>query len=423
MSEKPLPVGGRLGFAGIESRILRLPLSKPQPNGSVGDLVAVAAEAGFNGVAVPVYASGRICWPNESHGRRPRPWPEAALGLGDLLPLVCAAASQAGLLVYGCASLLNLDESLGAVPRLLRRWQVETERSPGFSDGPYYLCSNRPEVRRFLGDVMSAMVSAYPVDGVILDTFAVPGQFCAPAQALCRCAACSSAVDRSLLFDLRKLTSDPDDDRYRRWSEWQVQRLGDFLSGLIGRMIAGRRGLRILLEVPPEAEAHPAMREWMEQRLVHGAISREASSDAASQHALLRFVCRETGWDEKEFHTAVNSPHPESDGIVIRCASWPDADALVLLQSAFGQPARPAEGDPLASVIEILDSAGLQGRRGPEAGTLRHIREVLDSTDARHPDLLADLASDCWHVASSARDDLAAVAGSAARLLQLAALL
>jgi hypothetical protein len=316
-----------------------------------------------------------------------------------------------------------LDESLGAVPRLLRRWQVETERSPAHNGGLYYLCSNRPEVRRFLGDVMSAMVSAYPVDGVILDTFAVPSQFCAPAQALCRCTACSSAVDRLLLFDLRKMIADPDDDRYRRWAEWQVQRIGDFLAGLIGRMIAGRRGLRILLEFTPEAEEHPAMREWMEQGLAHGAVYREAQSHAASERALLRFVCRETDWNEAEFHLTVDTPRPDADGVVIRCASWPDADALVLLQSAFGQPSRPAEGDPLASVVEILDSAGLQDRRGPEAGTLRHVREVLASADARHPDLLADLASDCWHAATSARDEWAVVAAAAARLLQLAALL
>ena len=415
---------GRLSFAGIETRILHLPMADPRGDCTVADVVEAAAEAGFNGIALTAYENGFVCWNVPSRGRPPEPWPEQAAGrMRHLLSDLCAAASHAGLTVYGVVSLLCHGESPRALPRWLRRWLAETDESGGQTALPPHLCSSRAEVSRYLGNMLVELVGAYPLDGIILKSYARPGQFEAPARALCRCAACCAAVDQALLFDLRKMVVAPADDRYRRWAEWQVARLGVFLEGLISRTAAVRRGLRVVLDVPPEAESNAAMREWLEQGLAHGAIHHGAPADAASNHAPLRLLACDVPSADEPAGLADRMVTAHSDGVFVRSPSWPDPAALSLFRPVFANPAIPAERDPLAAVMQLLDSAGLDARRGAQAGVLRHVREVLDSAHARLPGMLADLASDCEHAGLSADDDLKEVADAATRLLQLAALL
>lgn len=330
--------------------------------------ITLIARAGFNVALFPIYICGDTIFPCESAGSvvngtrrgRFRSIHPAFRGW-DPLKLAIETAHSFGVHVWGFARPYNFHHRYGITPqRLLRKfpdWRIQIhpyEHRSEFRDRAGFIaCPVNPDYRRYLGDLLTEAVSAYPIDGLVMN-FTGFGLRRGPLgmHPFCFCPYCCKAyrehAQGGLYADAR---TDAGLEKVRRW---QILASGAAIDYIRHRVIKSRRTLRFV------ARTHPQWRWSMEDSGPY--IQAPLAID---WNALL-----DTGQIEELLidHDDETAPEVFSARLVSDLANLHD-EALLLPSVEVRRPQDLAE--PLAAI-----------RRHPVAGLMAEFDKPLTEEDA-----------------------------------------
>jgi hypothetical protein len=259
-----------------ELRGMRLFLPRSPAVKEIDALVARAADAGINALAVRVYRRGTTLWHSDAAPSWRLPRVRRWLGGRDVLSELAGACRRHAVALCAWVDLLpamDLSRERHS-PLAKRQWAWRMRR---FSGSPHphgaesdlvYLCPARPEVRLFLGDVCSELAVRYPVDALWFEGLRYPVGAERPDTTFCFCPICRSRVKAELGLDLSALPLDLGSSAYRRWTAWREAQLQELLGALVARLREVRSGLVIMGGVPLGWTEDPAHRtglmDWVQ---------------------------------------------------------------------------------------------------------------------------------------------------------------
>ncbi|HBF35618.1 TPA: hypothetical protein DDW35_13735, partial [Candidatus Sumerlaeota bacterium] len=257
-------------------------------------------------------------------------------------------------------------------PKRSRRVELED----GSPDPTHYFCPVNREARRFLGDVLHAVLAEYPFHGLLLDLRDYPFYTIGEKEHMapwCYCAACrGEEALRDLGFDPASVNFANEHGMVERWREWQAQQMDEALEYIRARSLKARSNLRVLGLLPSDSrnaenKRHPLIhwKTWGERSLVEALIldgypphaepfETQLEKDLATlpENLLLLPMLSCRNRSSGNFHDVLNE-HP-IPGFVMRFDDWMNETFDPSERIAFDTAAFPVESDPLRSVCAIF---------------------------------------------------------------------
>lgn len=326
------------------------------------------ARAGFNVALFPVYIGGDTLFPCEASqsifaGDRRKRFRtiHPAFRKWDPLGVAIETAHGFGVHVWGFVRPYNFHPRYGiTAQRLLRKfpdWRIQIHPAYRSSErrhrGSYIACPVNHDYRRYLADLLTEVVSAYAIDGLVLN-FTGFGLRRGPMELhpFCFCSHCSARyreqADGSLMQDARS------EEGLAKVRQWEVGASAHAIDYIRHRVIKSRRTLRFI------ARTHPQWRWNMDDSgpLIQAPL-------AIDWNALLH-----SGQVEELLidHDDETAPEVFSTRLVSDLANLHD-EALLLPSVEVTKPQDLAE--PLAAV-----------RKHPVAGIMAEFDKPLSDEDA-----------------------------------------
>jgi hypothetical protein len=343
-----------------ETRVYHLEPRQPYWE-SDWDEIQRAARAGFNAVLFPVYVNGYTLYRSEAA----RDWrfdPISPLyRRRDPVAEAVAVTHDLGMNFWGLVRPYNFHARYAATPhRLLRKFpQWRVRHHPEFrhhrlrARESIIACPINREYRRYLGDILTELVSSYPIDGLVLNYTGYSLRD-GPIEdyPYCFCDSCARVYAEDASEDL--LRNALDEEGVGRIRRWQRRASSACLEYLRHRLIKSRRTLRLVCRVQPQ---------WRGE-------SEEGGGDKATSYCLDWGRLLESGAVEDFLidHDDETAPDMFRTRLVTDLAALPD-DALILPAVRLTRP------EDLAQPLEAV-------RRYPVAGFLAEFAEPLTSAGA-----------------------------------------
>ncbi|MBI1784018.1 hypothetical protein HYR69_02635 [Candidatus Sumerlaeota bacterium] len=247
-----------------ETRVYYMERVKGYTRENLREEITRAERAGFNVILFPVYVNGYTLFPSAEAkaagflaiNPQYRRW--------DPVAEATSIAHGLGINVWGMARPYNFHPRYSTVPhRLLNRfpqWRIEVH--------PYYkrarlkareaivACPVNRGYRRYLGDILTELVVAYPIDGLVIN-YTGYGLRGGPVQRYpyCFCKACRTTYAEESGEDLVNNALHVEGlDRIRKW---QTEMSTAAVEYLRHRIIKSRRTLRLICRVQPQWRDSP----------------------------------------------------------------------------------------------------------------------------------------------------------------------
>lgn len=343
------------------------------------------ADAGWNSVALPIFFEGYPIYFSETWAhyglRRQHPnfrkWNPIAVAFD--------VAWRRNLDILFFIRPYEVDrmarQRLGPVLNRYPRWAAQPHPKISHEQygGPHrnlFFCPVNRDYRRFLCDVLHALLEEYPFHGLLMDLrrypfFRFPRQNFVP---WCYCRECRSRSLEELGFDPASLDFEKEKAMVERWQEWQVRQMDQALSYIRTRALKARATVRVLglLTSDPgveESGIQPLIhwKTWVDKSLVEGLVLDRYSMnlDAFEQQVqkdlenlprnsfLLPMLPRnvEQGEDFLEVFDALPLP-----GFVTRFQNWEAPDFRPQKRIAFEQNAFTVESDPIRAICVLFQN-------------------------------------------------------------------
>lgn len=355
---------------------------------SIRQMIERAARAGFNTVVFPIYNNGFTFFPSESAKEINFNTINPNFKSWNPLHEAAAATEELGLSLWGFARPYNFHPRYSTVShRLLDRfpkWSVKAHPSVKSARARrrenYMACPVNPDYRRYLGDVLSEVVSSYPIDGLVLNYTGYSlrkGNM--KDYPYCFCDACRHEYNKQTGEELIADASDSISLELIR--QWQFEVSVRSLEYLRQRTLKWRRTLRLICRAQPQwrwavdetgtTTSMPYSMNW--DALIDAGIAEvllidhddETSpelfrtrlvSDLAKLHdeaLILPAVYVQTPTDLEEPIKAVRR-YPVSGFLAEFADPMTDEQADFIRENYLSEPARSPDSSPLLSVAFLL---------------------------------------------------------------------
>ena len=367
-----------------QTRAAVLETSAPFTEEALRRAITRLAERGWNSIFLPAMLDGYTLFPSQTmadHGmrrihpefRKWRPY-ETAFELATEYGLDIQLTINPYLI--GPVSSPRPDPAL---LRKHRKWAAalhpsRKRRAAQGSPLNRYYCPVNPEYRRFLGDLLHAMVEEYPCHGLMIDLRHYPF-FSGGGRddvIFCYCEECRTSVLRDLGFDPAGVDLASEASMVQRWREWQTQRMDQALAYLRLRTLKARRTVRVygLLTTDSglDQHAHRPLIHWegwvqrsMVECLILDTYSPRVESfqeqvaadvEALPENALLLpMLPRRIEDGQAALPTFSKHPLP---GFSTRFENWHLPEFDPSRRMAFRESAFVVEADPIQSITVLL---------------------------------------------------------------------
>lgn len=221
------------------------------------ELFARIRQRGFNAVVIPVLSEGSVCfWADKSGELR---------GTGCHGRDALRAAHEAGLSVFLGVDFLSAgavgSRRLGNLAAGHRNWLIRTSRGRHrvnqFPTLPGLFCWTAIDFRRFLSNLLVAIVEGHPVDGIVFDLRRIPRTTRDPRSWTHLGYSCLERIPRELGIDIEDFLNQPSSETLASIEEWRLHELHHFLSAMKARGQVVRQNLHVIgvIEAPPVENA------------------------------------------------------------------------------------------------------------------------------------------------------------------------
>ncbi|MCC5877529.1 MAG: hypothetical protein JJU11_15015 [Candidatus Sumerlaeia bacterium] len=193
------------------------------------------AERSYNTIIFPVLYDGEVSFQCDQ--------------IGDLRPKRCAGLRALELLADSEFTVwLSIDplsagapgaRDLGTLARRNRQWLMKNVEG-NFkvkvgNDLPGLFCWTSLNFRRFVGNLITALVESHPVDGVVFDMRFIPRTTQDPSTWTHLGYSCLRWIQDGLDVDLERFLTRPSMEKHEEINQLRLEKLMDFLENLIAR--------------------------------------------------------------------------------------------------------------------------------------------------------------------------------------------